>query len=134
MRLTSNETAWAIMIVSLAYGTALAWITIKAQHAKNIAELTDDIKNKIARFVLRISNLLAVGLLLYELFTSKPVSRADIFFIVWGVVILFLTIILRLYDHLIRVTISTIILRSLHREEYEQLKSSLPEKEFRQWL
>lgn len=136
MKLTSNETAWAIMIISLAYGTVLAWITIKAQHAKSIAELKDDIKNTTFRIVLGSCNLFAIILLVYEVFSSRPVSRNDIFCIVWSMGIIFLTAILITFNCLMKVAISDFILQSMHREEYNRAKNLILEGDFdlKQWL
>lgn len=97
MALTSNETTWAVMIIplviSLGWGTLLTWITIKAQHAKNIEEIKNDTKKIIIRLFLWVSNLFAGGIFIFEFISPLPITRRDVFLIVWCVVMMILTII-----------------------------------------
>lgn len=100
MALSSNETAWAVMtitlIISAGYGTLLTWITIKAQHAKNIEELKEYVKNIFVRLFIWLSNLFAFLVLLLELFSVSPINRRDVFLIVWSVTILFSSLMFKL--------------------------------------
>lgn len=95
MQLSSNETAWAVMIVtvvvSCAFGALMTWLTIKAKHAKDIAEVQDAVKNIIARLVLLSSNLVALFFLLQEISSSAPIDRKSVLIIVWSVCILVIT-------------------------------------------
>jgi hypothetical protein len=95
MALTSNETSWATtivtLVISMAFGSFLTYITIKAQHAKSMEEVQDAVKNIIARLVLWLSNLGALWLLIRELISTEPVSRKSVFIIAWTICIFGIT-------------------------------------------
>ncbi|MSM41417.1 MAG: hypothetical protein GJT30_17500 [Geobacter sp.] len=104
MTLTSNETAWAVMIVTLAislgWATLLAWITIKAQHAKSIDEIKDDTKKIFVRLFLWFSNICAVSALLLEFRSDEVINRRDVFLIVWSFAILFMSLIVGIINRM----------------------------------
>lgn len=100
MTLTDRETTWAVMIIplviSLGWGVLLTWITIKAQHAKSIDEIKDETKKIFVRLFLLASNSCAVLVLAWEFKMSAPISRKDVFLIVWSVSLLLMSLILKL--------------------------------------
>jgi ABC-type multidrug transport system fused ATPase/permease subunit len=129
MTLTNNETAWAVMIfalvISMAWGALMTWISIKAQHAKNIQEIQADIKNIFARLFIWVSNLCAVAYLVFEFISPLPISRRDVFLIVWSVSILFISLILTLSIRLMDRMMDMLRLHSKHIDATEQISNSL---------
>lgn len=100
MTLSSNETAWATMIValviSMGWAAFMTWMTIKAQNPEKIPEIQEAIKNIFFRIFVWMSNLFACGILIREYLSSAPISRRDVFTIVWSTSLIVLFLILRI--------------------------------------
>lgn len=111
MALTSNETSWATtmvtLVISMAFGSFLTYITVKAQHAKNIGEVQEAVKNIIARLVLWLSNIGAVVLLVREVISSEPVSRKSVFIMVWTGCILVTTFLFSIIMRVMKVLLKS---------------------------
>lgn len=104
MKLTSNETTWIVMAITLVYSTLQAWVVIKIQTAKDPAKTIEDIKKSIVRFFILACNTSAAGVLILEFISSDPINRRDVFLIICCVSILLLSLILRLSMSLLKST------------------------------
>jgi len=104
------------LAISLGWGTLLTWITIKAQHAKSIEEIKNDTKKITIRLFLWASNLFAGGLLILEFISPLPITRRDVFLIVWCVLIMILTIIYKLLQLLMKFS-------SMFKKHYQLIDS-----------
>ena len=100
MTFTANETAWMVMAVTLAvtltYSTLQTWIVIKLQTSKDIAKTKDEIKKSFVRFFILAANIFAALSLGLQLISSNPISRADVFSIIFDFIILFTSALIKM--------------------------------------
>ncbi len=85
----------------------MTYITIIAQHAKNMGEVQAAAKNIIARLVLWLSNMGALFLLIREVISLEPPSRISAFIMVWTGCILVATFLFSLIMKVMKALVKT---------------------------
>lgn len=122
MALTSNETAWANtivqLIVSLAWGTLLAWVAIKVKKPEDIKYVIAKIRNIIVRFLCWATILFSLFLFVGEFISSDPISKGSIFRISFALFAIIVSLVARFIISLIE------LLMDYFNFQHEQLVQS----------
>jgi hypothetical protein len=106
MTLTSNETTWITTAVLIIHGSVIAWIMIKIQHAKDKDTAIKEIKKSVNHFILHAGVVFASVELCLQFVSSAPITRSDVFTIIFSFSILLSSVLLKMMEGLNKMAIA----------------------------
>lgn len=102
MDITSNETAWAIMIIMLIHSSFMTWLAITIRTETDKDAFIAKSKRFLFKAVIFSGNTISAIILIMQLMATTPISRLDVFTIVLAITFILMSINLTTFNTILK--------------------------------